>query len=367
MRLVWRSRPLFALPPLPRNLSAALRDLASKRDEIRQSALVDLVHYVDTSERPEIVAAVRRVLLSDPQAEVRSIAALVIADGQLRELSAELLTALTDEAPRVRQLALLAIGELGVPVSRDDLAQIRPLLDSALPALRYQALVTWSRVLGPASGWPELITALDDTDDEVRWVAWSLIEEALMRHQANARGDNAADASIPPQTIDRLRLRGALESRASDSVLRIQVIAASVLFRLGDASPMDRLCERIQHGGKLEQKIVVDLIERWGRLQYEPARSWLTRHARRGWLEGPFGWSATVALGALGDLSAQSAILAELDVVSARRRERALKAVKELKLVAARERVLRLTRSPSGVDPWLAQYTLEALVDSTER
>jgi hypothetical protein len=354
---------LFALPPLPRTLEAALRDVESKRSETRRSALVDLVRYSDTPERPAVVGVVGRMMQSDPDREVRAAATIAVADAELTELSAQLVVALEDPEPRVRQMALLALSEVGSNISRDTLERIRPLLQSPLPGLRYQALVAWCRLVR-ADGLVELVQALGDEDTEVRWVAWSLIEEQLDALSSKAAAglvassDNTFDRAT---TIDTAALLTKILPLASDATLRIRVVAAAVTLRLGDATAMASLLERIERSGGVDRDDLVALIERFGRHKYEPARRWLTRRARRGWFEGALGWPATVALAGLGDAAAEQAILQELASGSARRRERALAAIRDLRLVAAIDKVRWLEKHASGIDPWLIGETLSAL------
>lgn len=348
---------LFALPPLSRKLSAALRDLEAKRPEIRRSALVDLVNYVDSPDRSAVAAAVGRILAEDLDPELRSMAAIAIADGQLSELLPNLIVALRDNAPRVQQMALLALGELGARGDSSLATAVRPLLGSPRPALRYQAIVTWSRILAPQAGLDELVRALEDVDEEVRWVAWSLIEESIDMLEGSRSQNHQAEVEALAFMEELAAVRVKLVTRAEDPAPRIQVVAASVLMRLGEDAFMMQLLER---GVRAAKPIVGDLIERCRRLRFEPARVWLNGLARRGWLEGPHGWPATVALAALGDSKAESAILNELDARSARRRERALRAVSDLKLHAALARV-RVMQQQSGLDPGLVNSALMAL------
>ncbi|MGE5786225.1 MAG: HEAT repeat domain-containing protein, partial [Myxococcales bacterium] len=104
---------MFGLSPLPRTFAAAMRDVESRRTDTRRSALIDLVRYVDSEQRNEVAQALDRIVKNDPDAEVRSLAAIAIADGGFTELADTLAAALDDNAPRVQQMALLALGEVG--------------------------------------------------------------------------------------------------------------------------------------------------------------------------------------------------------------------------------------------------------------
>ncbi len=353
---------MFALPPLPRTIAAALRDVESKRPDIRRSAVVDLVRHLDSSERQAVVAVLKHSLRSDGDPAIRAMTAIAIADNALTDLLPDLLQALKDSEPRVQQMALLALGELANASEPEVVEAIRPLLESGLPALRYQALVAWSRLAGSA-GLTEIVVALDDDDPEVRWVAWTLLEEGIDKQTPSSsetatRRGKAVDCDVVLET---------LQPRGDDACLRIRLVAASVLLRLGDPAPMARLLERVERTSGVSRGDLVAITQRFGRLKFEPARKWLARHARRGWFEGALGWPATVALAALGDPAGEQAVLQELDCVSARRRARALEAVLELGMVAALPQVRRLEELASGADAWHVRETLMALEERQDR
>ncbi|HEX5101192.1 MAG TPA: HEAT repeat domain-containing protein, partial [Polyangiaceae bacterium] len=87
---------MLGLPPLPRTLDAALRDVEHERPAVRLSALRDLVRLARGPARPRAVSALAQALLRDPSAESRSEAALGLADAGAHEARAELLAALED-------------------------------------------------------------------------------------------------------------------------------------------------------------------------------------------------------------------------------------------------------------------------------
>jgi HEAT repeat protein len=353
---------LFALPPLPRTVAAALRDADSKRPDVRRSAVVDLVRHVDSSERQAVVAALRQSLRSDDDPTIRAMTAIAIADNAITALLPDLLQALEDSEPRVQQMALLALGELANTAETEVIEAIRPLLRSMLPALRYQALVAWRRLAGTA-GMTEIVAALDDDDREVRWVAWTLLEESIDQQKPSS-----SETSTPRYSVaERETLLKTLHSRGDDACMRIWVVGASVLLHLGDPAPMTRLLERVERTSGVSRADLVAITQRFGRLKFEPARKWLARHARRGWFEGALGWPATVALAALGDPAAEQAVLVELDSLSVRRRGRALAAILDLGMVAALDQLKRLEGQASGVDAWLVRETLVALESRQDR
>src|SRR5262245_55996315 len=111
---------------LPRTLEAALRDVKHERPAVRLSALRDLVRLTRGPARLRAVAALGEALLRDPSAESRSEAALGLADAGAHEARAELLAALEDAHVRVRQMAVLALGEVAEPGDEEVVAAVRP-------------------------------------------------------------------------------------------------------------------------------------------------------------------------------------------------------------------------------------------------
>lgn len=354
---------MFGLPPLPRTYAAAMRDVSSRRAETRRSALIDLVQYVDSEQRPEVAQVLGRLLQRDADAEVRALAAIAIADGAFTELSSSLLAALDDSAPRVQQMALLALGEVGKAVNGAGMRQIERLLGSDLPAIRYQALVAWSRLSG-TDGIAALVSATSDHDEEVRWIACRLIEERIRRASSTERelvSEIDEDDLTPSSQTKTVPLLAELHRCVRDPAMRVRIAASVVLCRLGDERGMAQLLASLESRERIRRDDIVQLIHEFGQLRYEPARTWLKARARRGWFEGPLGWPALVALGALGDETSRVEILRELDVSSPRRRTRAVVAVGELRLKDASSRIHGLRVKPSGLDPSVIEQTLVAL------
>src|SRR5882757_4924279 len=110
---------MFRPPPLHRTLAAALRDADSTSPATRASALRDLVAYADES-RGSVVGTLERGLV-DASAEVRAAAAVALADTRAIEALPALLVAIEDDDIHVRQMALVAIGELGDSRARERL------------------------------------------------------------------------------------------------------------------------------------------------------------------------------------------------------------------------------------------------------
>src|SRR5207253_949122 len=129
------------LAPLPRTLNAALRDVSSKKPEVRADALRDVVRHADGS-RTRIVRALEGALHdSDPR--VRGLAATALSDVGAREALAALLVTVEDDDPYVRQMAISALGEIGDARAGE---RLRRALSDARPEVRFQAVMAFPRV-----------------------------------------------------------------------------------------------------------------------------------------------------------------------------------------------------------------------------
>src|SRR5688572_23731579 len=129
---------MFGLPPLPRTLAAALRDIEHAREHVRRSALRDLVRLArEAGSRTSALAALERALLSDRDRELRVEAAIGLADVEAHESRDALVAALDDVEQRVRQFAVLALGEIA-PVGDAEVAErLRLLCAANAAALRF--------------------------------------------------------------------------------------------------------------------------------------------------------------------------------------------------------------------------------------
>ncbi|HEY5962363.1 MAG TPA: HEAT repeat domain-containing protein [Polyangiaceae bacterium] len=352
---------------MPRNLAAALRDMQSRRAESRRSAIVDLVRYADTDDRQRVVEAMRRSLAQETDPDIRAIAALATADGHLNELIPELVQLLEAAPPRVQQMALVAVGELGERGDPLLLRALRPMLTSELPALRYQALAAWQR-LGDDPA--QLVRAVADPDAEVRFIAWSMLDEYLA-HNTQARASNpfarAADQSGVLGGASEPTLFAELSSHWQTSPKRTRILAAAVLYRLGDAAPLTALLQEVEHVRRWSRTDRLAMVTQCGRLRMRAAFAWLKRLARVGWFEGPCGWPATAALAALDDQVSRDLVLAELRQPALHRKQRALVAVREFELSFASDQVQSMNREGSGIDPWLLHETIEMLAAGAQQ
>src|SRR5262245_27548154 len=100
-------------PLLPRNLEASVRDLSSTNADIRASAVEDLVRHARSDEgvRGRAVPLLAQ-RLTDENPRVRSAACVALGDLDAKEALAALLVAVEDDSPHVRQMAINALGEI---------------------------------------------------------------------------------------------------------------------------------------------------------------------------------------------------------------------------------------------------------------
>jgi HEAT repeat protein len=284
---------VFRLAPLPRTLGAALRDARDKKPAVRISALKDLARHADGEERADAVVALEKAL-SDRSPKVRAEAALSIADAGAAECLGALFAAAGDREESVRQMALLAIGEMSPVGDAEACRVIAGSLGAEVAALRFQALIAWNRI-APDRAMEANERALRDDDAKVRHIAIRLAEERWM-------GESGLDA-----------VAAATWARAhGDHALGVPVAAAIVLGRGGSAAGRRALVEAVEcPGSGLDPEDEQTALELVGKLGIEEARPGLA-HRAFGGLGGPkdaFAWQARVALARLGDGRARSAIL----------------------------------------------------------
>ena len=132
---------LFGPSLLARSLRAALRDIESPKLGVRHAAARDLGRYIDGPERLTVVARLIRAMQTDTDTEVRVSALMALVDAGATEAVQAVLAVAQNGEPRLRQVALLAIGELAEIGSEEGIRVALEAIQSELPALRYQALV----------------------------------------------------------------------------------------------------------------------------------------------------------------------------------------------------------------------------------
>lgn len=288
---------MFPLAPLPRTVEAALRDAGHTKLPVRLSALADLGRFASGPDGERAIAEITRLLAHDPSAEVRAGAALALADAKASGAGPALLGAAKDPDEKVRQMALLALGELGSS-DRDHLETIRKALDDPAGPLRFQALVALHHLPGNDIE-VVLETKFEDADAEVRFVAIRVAEERFV----------GGERERPRWLVDKLK------QALCDDVACVRLLAAIVLYRAGEDTDAGVLADAVNARlGVRELEDEQEAIEIAGELRLEQARAGLERRAF-GWFGvslDPFAWQARVALAKMGHVRAVASILADL-------------------------------------------------------
>jgi HEAT repeat protein len=338
---------MLGLPPLPRTLAAALRDVVHQRNHVRQSALRDLVRLAQAPDsRESAIAALERALASDPSVELRAEAAVALADSEAEGAQRALLAALDDQALNVRQFATLALGELSAAGDVEVSARLRELTQANEAALRFQALLALERV-APEQALLLLERAAADPDDEVRAMAFRIAERRL-----------AAGPKAPTWLAE------AAGKALEDASGSVRAAAAFVLAALGDerANPVivAILEGRLPISAPDDLQAAIDLALRLELARVRPA---LERRAF-----GPFGlrsdpvaWHACVALARLGHARARRVILKRLGAFSYGTRTLAVAAAGQAGMREARTRIESFRGNPRRAAPEAVEEALSAL------
>jgi HEAT repeat protein len=358
---------VFLPAPLPRNLEASFRDLASEKPATRASAIRDVVRHSLRSDatRERAIPQLERTLKSDDVAAVRAEAAVALADVAAHEALATLLVAVEDEDAHVRQMALSALGEIGDARAA---ARLSRALRDARPEVRYQAVIAFSRVSrddAPAVA-AALARALDDEDPAIRYIAMRIAEERL------ASEDAPLDESHPLRD-ERLVARAEQLADAPDEA--VAVVAGLYLARLGAAHGraivLDVVAERRQTPEIEDEQACVELV---GELDLRDAmvhlerRAWGRRRVLRvlfSWGAGDrasCAWHARIALARMGHERARAEILEELASWRREVREAAVVAVGRARLGEARASLETLLHAPHSGESVDAALVREALV-----
>lgn len=342
-------------PLLPRNLDASVRDLSSTTSHVRASAIEDLVRHARSDERVRSqVVSLLVQKLTDEHPRVRSAAAVALGDLGATEALTALMIAVEDEDAHVRQMALNALGEIG---DARALPRLRRALSDSRPEVRYQAIIAFARVadqrgtLDASEVDDALFDATNDDDDAIRHIAFRVAEERFDagklpdgRLLARARALVGAGAKVSPHAVvvAAILLAKACDERGYDIVLR--VVRGE---KIGGIA-VDKEDERaaVELAGELGMKDAVSHLERraWGAFRF--VRDTCPFHAR-------------IALARMGHDRAKREILAEL---SSSRREvlsGAVVSAGRARLREARDRVASLTAA--AVDPDLTHEALAKL------
>jgi HEAT repeat protein len=288
---------MFNLPPLLRTLNACQQDLSSTRHEVRLAVARDLGRFAIDDER-EARLALLQVCLADEHPAVRRQALFSLADMDARPLLQRVESMLTDPDLHVRQIAVLALGEIAHPEDTAAIGRIAGLLKAGAPAIRYQALLAYAN-LCPAQCSGDLLVALDDEDLEVRKLALRLIDEILINQ----------NRPLSTQLLDAVLVTAAQED------LELALLAQLVCAELRLKAPRGHLLAVVERKMRVaEPRDEQWAIELCGQLLLREAVPGLRRRAFGffGMSADPFRWIALGVLARLGDEEAFRALLRQL-------------------------------------------------------
>lgn len=340
---------MYIWSPLPRTAAAALRDTGHAKASVRLSAVSDLARAAAAEESGASVDRLIELVERDPDVEVRANAALALADAGATRGLPSLLRAAAGGEPRVRQLALVALGELAERGDPDVARVLASALESDAPALRFQALVAAGRVLSrrELSSWLE--RALDDPEGKLRYIACRIIEE---RFFLDAEAEDAQRHAWAQRLVSRL----------DDPELDVALVASLLLAPRGVEAARTRVVQALnRHRSFPQADDEQAAIELCAELGLHEARPGLYGRAFGGLLGGgsALAFQARVALARLGDERARRHILRGLSSFRRNVRLQSIAAAGLARLEAARPRLLELRRVAREAD---RQSVLDALL-----
>jgi hypothetical protein len=325
---------MFLPAPLPRNLEASFRDLASERPATRASAIRDVVRHALRSDaaRARAIPELERALRDDAAPAVRSAAAVALADLEAREALATLLVAVEDPDGHVRQMALSAAGEIGDPRAT---RRLERALSDERPEVRYQAIIAFSRVAkdAPDAVASAVARALQDDDEAIRYIAMRVAEEfhvggrALHDPRIVARAEElagGADDEVAVVAALYLARQGHAQGRA---------VVLAVIAETRRTSELEDEQACVELAGELAMREAIPHLER---------RVWGTRRALRSLLSWGAGdrrscaWHARIALARMQHPRARAEILADLASWRRETREAAVVAAGRAGILEAR-------------------------------
>lgn len=340
---------MFGLPPLPRTLAAALRDVSSKRPEVRADAIRDLVRHADDA-RSQVVRAIEGAL-HDDDPRVRAFAATALSDVGAKESLASLLVSVEDDDAHVRQMAISALGELGDVRAGE---RLRRALSDPRPEVRFQAVIAFPRVTArKEDALGAVLRAMEDDDPLVAHVAVRMAEELAGEDEPDERAVACAKKLL------------------SHEAPAVRVAAAILLARAGDTSGRRLLVEAATGALRgVEGEDEAAAIELCGEIGLASAKEGLARRAFGGFLgmgKDRFRWHARVALARMGDERATREILADLASWNRERRTLAVAAAGRARLASARDAIAAMRDAPERADPDAVDEALRALHDEPAR
>lgn len=339
----------MGLELLPRNLQAALRDVTSTKVAVRRSAARDLGRHVPSSSRALVLQQLLQLTQSDPDVEVRAQAILALADGQAHEAE-ELLVAVAESgAPRVQQVALLALGELAGAENMAVSAVAERATHSELAAIRYQGLVTLRQV-HPAGALARIPALLHDGDPEVRWVSLRLLEEITTPDESSK-----APPPVEPAVVSTVC------SLTNDTSFHVRVTATLLAASWSDPTALGLLAPLLGGRPRLAPEDELTAMDLAGKHQVLETRAELERRAWRWWGSPSTCFAARVALARMGNERARRSLLEDLNSNTPARCARAVDPVGLLGMREGIARLRQLLEHPEAYDTKAIERALQRL------
>lgn len=336
---------MFQIPPLPRTIEAARRDLESHKPDVRADAARDLGQPREPAELDARVELLARAL-GDGSPLVRKAAVLALADLNAKEVVPTLLGLLADPDLRVRQMVVLAVGELAESDDAEVLGRLLGLTRAGDPAIRFQALSALAG-LARADAREEILAAASDPDAEIRELAARLIAEHL----------------VPVFGVEPA-LEAVLRTLTRDATPRValsaEIEALSLGIDVGHVHLLALLQGKLRPSEAADDRRAIDLCAKWEILAAMPA----LRRRAFGWLGvslDPYRWQIRATLARLGDTRAIRAIKAGIERGRWLRRTLAVEAAGAAQLVELGPRLERLRGRAELVDQDVLEHTLLAL------
>lgn len=325
--------------PLPRTLAAARRDLENSKPNLRVETLRDLGQQGKGdgwSERVELVKGA----LADAHPAVRRAAAVALADLDAQGAVPDLLPLLSDPDIPVRQMVVLALGELSEPSDAETVGRLLSLCRAGDARIRYQALAGYAGLCGVGAR-QEILRAAEDADAELRELAIRLARERLV-----IRAENRA------ATVDQ-EVRHILVRAAEDPARGARLAAQLGCLELSIAAPLGEVMRLLQ--GRMRphdpgDELCAILLS--GEKGVEEARPILTRRGFGwfGWSLDPYRWPIRAALARLGSSRAVASLERGLRAKSWLTRTLAVDAVGQAGVVALRAELEALRGLEDQVD-----------------
>lgn len=328
---------MFKVELLPRNLEACRRDLDHANAKVRLASVRDLVRVSEKEDRTERISLLLRAL-GDESAEVRREALVALADLKAGEARDRVLSLLRDPEIKVRQMAVLCLGEIAQSGDEEVAGRLASLLRAGDPSIRYQALIAHGRVK-PEDASFDLMQALRDEDGEIRELSVRLVDELLVAEGEGISG-TLKDALV--------------HAAAEDEDARVRLVAELLCAELGLLAPREMIrlviARRFRVREPRDEQRAVALA---GRLDLIDTAEDLKRRAfgRLGFSLDPFRWVALASLCRWGDKRAFDKLKAALSDRNPVDRAMALQSLGESGHPAALSLLKTRSDHPGNLDP----------------